>query len=156
MKKKLTWKDYFDVNNIRNFVNGYWNKLKDDSHFMSLQPHVKEQILYRMNMCKECYVNGSCLECGCKTPEMFYAQAKVDSKGRWGKMMDKDKWEVFKQENELNPLALTTLIIETNKMKEDDIKGQTIPDEGGSTIPKSSGDKHTGIQETLDSGQNNG
>jgi hypothetical protein len=150
--KKLTWKDYFDTNNIRNFVNGYWNKLKDDSHYMSLQPHIKEQILYRMNLCKECYVNGSCIECGCKTPEMFYAQAKVDSKGRWDKMMNKEKWEEFKQEKELNSLALSTLVIEINKAKEDDVKRQVISNERGSTISESSRDQSTRIQETLDNG----
>jgi hypothetical protein len=156
MSKKLTWKDYFNLSNIKNFASGYWNKLRDDSHFMSLQPHVKEQVLYRMNLCRECYVNGSCLECGCKTPEMFYAVAKVDSKERWGKMLSAKEWEEFKINNELNALALTTFIVETNKEKKDDAKRQNIPDEGGSTLPKSSGDQPARIQKTLDSGQDNG
>lgn len=143
---KKTWKDYFNLNNIKNFASGYWNKFMDDSHFMSLKPHVKEQVLYRANLCRPCYVNGSCLECGCKTPEMFYAMAKVDSKERWGKMMNEEQWEKFKLENELNPIALSTLVFEENKIKkEDDTKRQVIPDEGGPAISKSGGYKHPGI-----------
>jgi hypothetical protein len=139
--KKLTWKDYFSLNNIRNFVGGYWNKFKDDNYFMSLQPHVKEQVIYRANLCKECYVNGSCLECGCKTPEMFYAAAKVDSKGRWGKIMNVTDWEKFKIDNSLNPVAMSTFIIENTKNeKENDAKGQIISNEGGPTLSEPSGD----------------
>lgn len=27
----------------------------------------------RMELAKECYLNGECLHCGCKTPDLFYA-----------------------------------------------------------------------------------
>jgi hypothetical protein len=71
-------------------------------------------------------------------------------------MLSAKEWEEFKINNELNALALTTFIVETNKEKKDDVKRQNIPDEGGSTLPKSSGNQPARIQKTLDSGQDNG
>lgn len=108
-KKKLTLKDYLSMSNISNFINGTFNKLKDD--FELLQPHIKEQALYRAILCKPCYDNGSCLECGCKTPDMFYSVNKTDANGKWGKMLNADAWEIFKQNNhiELDQLDIADL-----------------------------------------------
>ena len=142
--KKLTWKDYFNVKNIKNYVQGHWNQMLD-KRFDHLEDHVKEQALYRANLCKHCYDNGKCTECGCKTPVMFFSPSKVDALGRWGKMLNKEEWEQFKIDNEL-PVKFAFMdydeYIEHNKIKEDDeTKGQNVQDGGRSTLSEPSGDK---------------
>jgi hypothetical protein len=143
MDKKLTWKDYFNVKNIRNYAQGHWNKMLD-ARFNHLEDHIKEQALYRANLCKPCYDNGKCTECGCSTPVMFFSPSKVDAKGKWGKMLNKEQWETFKKENEL-PVKFAFMSYEeymnyNEKQNNDEAKGQDIQNEGGSAIPESSRD----------------
>jgi hypothetical protein len=83
--------------NIRNFVQGTYNKLREDSKFLELHGNIKEQSLYRASLCHECTSNGECFYCGCKTPDMFYSPLKVCSKSKWGVMLSDDDWEIYKQ-----------------------------------------------------------
>ena len=148
MKKKL--KDVLNSSNIRNFVEGTWNHFKDTSSLFNLQPHVQEQAFYRAWLCQPCYAKGSCILCGCTTPQMFYSPKKEDAGNKWGEMMTPDKWEKFKEENgiKLEDLRLPDIEEEeslppwevrkilSEKKWEDEIEGQDIHDEGGSTLSK--------------------
>jgi len=117
---KIKLKDLFNRDNIKNFIEGTWNKIKDHSEFLSLDRYIREQAVYRAYLCKECYDNGSCLECGCDTPGMFYAPKKEDSLGRWGEMLTEDEWDKFKENNSIEDTDL-----DFEKIKEDD---PTMPD----------------------------
>ncbi len=98
----MKWEEYFKMENVRNFFEGTFNKFRDNFEFMSLAPHIKEQTVYRAMLCKDCYSNGSCKDCGCNTPDMFYAPNKVDALNKWGAMItDARMWEIYKKENNI-------------------------------------------------------
>jgi len=88
-------------NNIKDFVQGYYNYFRNYLDDESLPKHVREQALYRAMQCVGCLNNGKCTECGCATPAMFFSPGKEDSLGRWGKMIDSAEWEIFKSENNI-------------------------------------------------------
>jgi hypothetical protein len=153
-KKKFKLKEILNKSNIQNFVQGTWNHFKDNSNFFELSTHVKEQAFYRAWLCQPCYAKGSCLLCGCKTPEMFYSPNKTDAGEKWGKMLNKYEWEEFKKEKGiiLEDLVLPDIVEEeslppwevrkllSEKNWEDEIEGQDIYDEGGPTLPESDRD----------------
>lgn len=114
---KIKLGEYFKMSNIRNFIEGSWNKFKSHSKFLTLDEHIKEQAVYRAILCKDCYNNGHCLHCGCATPDMFFAPNKVDHQKKWDKMLGKDEWEKFKEENEI-----TNLDFDFTKIKENDLE----------------------------------
>lgn len=80
------------LSDIRNVVEGYYNKLNQET----LEPFIQEQILLRAYLCKPCLNNGKCTHCGCKTPHMFYSPNKVDSLNKWGTFMTQVQWEALK------------------------------------------------------------
>jgi len=81
--------------NIRNFLQGMKN------YYTTSPKHVREQALYRANLCQDCLANGSCVVCGCKTPHMFFSPNKKDSKGKWSTMLSSYEWEQFKSQNNI-------------------------------------------------------
>lgn len=89
------------LNNIKDFVQGYYNYFRNYLDDESLPKHVREQALYRAMLCVGCLNNGKCTECKCATPAMFFSPGKEDSLGRWGKMIDVEEWEKFKSENNI-------------------------------------------------------
>lgn len=97
----LKLSDYFKASNIRDFVQGEWNMFKNYSTFFKLSQHSREQALYRAVLCRPCHIKGSCIECGCSTPDLFYAPHKEDAGGKWGEMLNAEDWEKFKEEHEI-------------------------------------------------------
>lgn len=66
-------------------------------HLASALPvHEREQAALRAYLCQECLLNGKCTECGCKTPEMFYAPSKTDKKLRYAEFFNASQWEALK------------------------------------------------------------
>lgn len=54
--------------------------------------HIKEQYVYRINsMDKECYDNGSCKECGCKTTHLQFANKACDG-FCYPEMVNRKRW----------------------------------------------------------------
>lgn len=90
--------------NIKGFLQGNWRKFKEDILNLENPKHIQEQILYRMSVAKPCLDNGSCLYCGCDTPELFYEDrgCKDPEKKCYPEMMDEEKWKKFKDENHIN------------------------------------------------------
>lgn len=90
------------VTDVTNFISG--TALSALSR-LGLSPDiVNEQAVWRAYLCSDCLAKGRCSYtlpdgrpggCGCSTPSMFFAPNKVDSRGRWSKMLPKDKWEEF-------------------------------------------------------------
>ena len=95
-------KDFFNSQNIMNFLQGNYYLLKYRLNDSSIEKHVKEQALYRAELCKECLEEGKCLGCNCSTPGLFFAPNKEDHEGRWGKMLSFEKWEEFKKQNDIS------------------------------------------------------
>lgn len=78
--------------NIRYFC--YYNMYFFRQSFLPL--HIKEQISWRIKvMDKECYNNGSCKLCGCKTTNLQCASKSCDG-NCYPPMMGKHTWNVFK------------------------------------------------------------
>lgn len=107
-------KDIFNLKNIKNFAEGTLNYIKfknentsNSVFFKKLEDHVKEQAFYRAYLCQKCLSNGACIRCGCKTPEMFFSPKKVDSEGKWREMLNKEEWEQFKKDNNIELSTLT-------------------------------------------------
>lgn len=86
-------------NGIRDFLQGYANLALDK--YQLLAGHIKEQAAWRAYLCSPCLARGHCLPkpdgCGCRTPALFYAPRKTDPHGQWQEMLDKQKWEDFKE-----------------------------------------------------------
>jgi hypothetical protein len=95
--KRLALTDFVNPKNIKNFVQGYMNVFKEKTMFFDLDPHIKEQAIYRAALCVECTERTYCDGCGCKTPVMFYAPKKTDHRGRWKEMLEPAAWEEFKR-----------------------------------------------------------
>jgi len=104
--------DYFKPDNIKNYLNGRFNKFR--AEWDILPAHIMEQALYRAILCKPCYDAGKCHGCGCPTPDMFYSTTKVDSDGKWDKMLNKEDWDIFKEENEIDLAEVTMDKIKTD------------------------------------------
>ena len=116
---KIPVKEYFKFNNIKNFVQGTWNKFKQDSYFLSLPVHIQEQAIYRATLCIECYMSSECLVCGCTSPQLFYAPAKEDANEKWKAMLNEPEWNKFKEENNININELELMLQSIKKSKDD-------------------------------------
>jgi hypothetical protein len=118
----MDWREALKKDNIKNFIQGHLNKFLDNTEYMSLELHIKEQVIYRASLCQDCYYNGSCLKCGCKTPDMFYSTNKVDSLGKWKEMLDKEQWNIFKVDNKIDMNSLSNIAEELKKKKQDSME----------------------------------
>ena len=62
----------------------------------------KEQVLWRAEAAKECTLNGSCLECGCETPDLYYGTDGCKKETPcFPSMMDEQTWAQYKINNNL-------------------------------------------------------
>lgn len=57
-----------------------------------------EQVVYRSIMCKPCVEAGSCTGCGCTMPDAIMAPNNWCSEGKWQPMMDKERWQNYKED----------------------------------------------------------
>jgi hypothetical protein len=121
---KIKLSDYFKLSNIRNFIEGSWNKFKSHSNFLKLEEHLREQALYRAVLCKECYKEGQCVVCGCRTPDMFYAPKKECPSKEWGEMLSKEEWDKKKGQESIDEDAFKGFNFE--ELMKDDLDG--LPD----------------------------
>lgn len=87
------------LNKMRDFVEGnyhYFNKKHNAEH-------INEQALWRAYLCSDCLKAGKCRICNCKTPNMFFSPNKIDSAGKWKKMLPANEWEAFKKSDNQYP-----------------------------------------------------
>lgn len=87
------------IKNIISYIQGNIRYKLYYSKFSFLIPrHIREQIEYRIyKMDRECYNQGSCKMCGCKTTALQMANKQCD-KPCYPKMMNRREWKNFKNE----------------------------------------------------------
>ena len=91
-------KDIFNINNIKSFIEGHANYFWDKWDLLA--PHIKEQVKYRLENCKEdCVPKGKCIKCGCPTHVKVFA-SKSCNIDRHPDMMNNEEWEQFKKNEE--------------------------------------------------------
>lgn len=72
------------------------------SHFNTLSPHLKEQVIYRMTICEgDCVKYGKCKYCLCDLPGKFYVTESCNSGQRFPDLMSEEEWQKFKEENDI-------------------------------------------------------
>jgi hypothetical protein len=70
--------------------------------FHLLPHHEKEQVLWRMEICKDdCVKNGYCKYCGCDVPGKLYVNDSCNEGERFPNLMTKAQWEQYKQDNNI-------------------------------------------------------
>lgn len=74
--------------------------------FFGLGVHYAEQVVWRMNRCPECVANKSCKHCPCNVFGMMISPWGRCSDYRWGKMMNRKQWELYKNFNQVQLYAL--------------------------------------------------
>jgi len=67
-----------------------------------LPDHLREQVLYRSEICKnDCVEYGYCVNCGCDLPGKFYVRRSCNDGTRFPNLMSAEKWEEYKKENNI-------------------------------------------------------
>jgi len=95
MNKKITLK------NVKAFVKG--NFLYYQNEVFSRPLHIKEQVIYRLNICKDdCLIENECVYCGCPPKKKSHLKESCNEGNRFPDLMDKQKWQDYKKENGIN------------------------------------------------------
>lgn len=95
-----TIKDYLNVGNVKNFIGGQSRYVVWLNDPRNLPLYILEQIAFRAYLCRDCLRARKCTECGCSTPNMFFAIGKVDVKKRWEPWInDVIQWMEYKEKN---------------------------------------------------------
>ena len=82
---------------VLNFLKAHDREILDDINL--LEPHIKEQVLERCVLAKECLERGSCKICGCSTPELFYGDDPCHNNPPcYEQMLNKEDWLKLKNE----------------------------------------------------------
>ena len=100
-EKQLDYKDILNKKNVKNFIEGNINYLRQRSTFFKLPVHIQEQAVYRAMLCFDCLQLGRCKSCNCKTPESFYSPDNGDELGKWGPMLGMHDGTKYKQQHNI-------------------------------------------------------
>jgi hypothetical protein len=86
-----------NIKNVKNFLSA---KVREVGFLPQWE---KEQVVWRVEAAEACTQNGSCFECGCETPDLYYGTegCKKEENPCFPKMMSKEEWEKFKLENNI-------------------------------------------------------
>ena len=92
-----------NLKNIIAFIQGNFRYKFYYTDFKFLIPlHIREQIDLRIEcMNQECFENGSCKECGCRTTHLQMANKKCDG-DCYPHMVGRSKWKYLKDGNITN------------------------------------------------------
>lgn len=98
--------------NVWYFCQGFYRQFMYDHFPFMIRDHIKKQYEERISSANKCFLNGMCYGCGCKTPELFFADkacylSKIENEehrellvGRkdvcYGKMLNKKEYEIFR------------------------------------------------------------
>lgn len=122
---------------VKDIYSGYTNYLKADE----LPEYIKEQVLYRMELCKDCASAPICPHCKCISPVLFFSATKTDKLGKWGPMVPEAEWNKFKSTPEY--INLMNQIDETDRQSDtgpgDEGDSRTEQQSEGDAIPSTSG-----------------
>lgn len=91
-------KDIFDIKNIQSFIEGNGKYIYDN--LIGLPQHQKEQVAYRLSICKDdCVVEGKCKYCTCPSEKKIFVNESCNNGERFPDIMNKEEWEEFKIKN---------------------------------------------------------
>ncbi len=118
LKKKLQM-GKLTINNIREYIEGNLNMLKDE--FFGKPYYFKEQIIYRQSKCTDCYRLGKCLTCGCELPGKHYVVKSCNNGLRFPDLMNEEDWNEYKKANGIKiKLTDTSIEIDVRNAKDTD------------------------------------
>jgi len=90
------------LKNIKSYIEG--NIITIANQLELASPHIKEQILFRSYMCRDCYKEGHaikgpkhCKECGCALPGKWGSTRSCNEGKRFPDLMNRQDWEKYKQ-----------------------------------------------------------
>ena len=91
-KFKLLLESKHKIKDVYSFFIGTWRyKIP-----WLMRLHIREQTVFRIqSMKEECIKNGACVECGCDTPQLAYANKPCDG-GCYPELLNKKRWRWFK------------------------------------------------------------
>ena len=91
MSKKIT------TQNIFNYIEGNGRLILNKLGLS--QPHIKEQVAYRLLTCKDdCVPNGICKICRCPLPDRAFSTQSCNLE-RFPNLMNEEDWFKYKEEN---------------------------------------------------------
>lgn len=86
--------------NVRDYIVGNFNYFKNK--VFPSPPYIKEQIAYRLFLCKDdCVPNRACKYCGCPPKKKVWLKDSCNKNERFGPLLDKEEWTKFKKENNI-------------------------------------------------------
>lgn len=98
-------KHKINLTNIKAFIQGNYRLIVDNMNpsfvpkFMGLEPYKREQIAYRMEVCKDS-CKTTCQSCGCSTPGKFFVDKQCGG-NKYPDLMNEENWNKFKKENNI-------------------------------------------------------
>ena len=88
------------INKVFDFIEANINMLGE--RYGHLSAHKKEQVLYRMEACKDtCTPKGKCEECGCAVPGKLFATRSCNKGKKFPDLMSMEQWEMYKKTNKI-------------------------------------------------------
>lgn len=103
-----------NLTNIKKFFQGWFRyiiyfltkrtiilKRLEENEIMFLPKHKKEQFEWRLMVANpKCIEGGSCIICGCYTPQLQMTDAACEGKC-YPEMMNEEDWKNFKKQNQI-------------------------------------------------------
>jgi len=87
--------------NILQYFEGNTKQILDK--FNLLSPHLKEQVSWRLNICKlDCVQNGKCVYCSCSLPGKAFTVKSCNKGERFPDLMSAEDWDKYKTTHKLN------------------------------------------------------
>lgn len=88
------------IKKIYQFIEGNMKMVGDQINLLPL--YQKEQVLYRLDICKEdCVPQGRCGYCGCSLPGKLYVKESCNEGKRFPDLMEYNEWQKFKEDNKI-------------------------------------------------------
>lgn len=74
----------------------------DEIMFGDQPKYLKEQVLYRMAVCKEdCVKVNKCVYCGCPPKKKAWANKSCNNGERFPNLMNEEEWRQYKKDNNI-------------------------------------------------------
>lgn len=99
MAKKISIKDIFKTKNILSYLEGNVKYYYDA--IFGLPVDIKDQILYRLALCKDsCFTKDGCEYCGCDSIKKAFTEKSCNDGKKFPDLMSKEEWNKFKETDE--------------------------------------------------------
>lgn len=90
---------------IASYIEGNYKYYKDK--LLDSPDYIKEQVYYRLYLCKEdCVKANKCKYCSCPPYKKSWVTESCNNGDIFPNLMDKEKWESFKRDKKINIEAI--------------------------------------------------